>query len=273
MENLGPFRKSIITNHGKLANRLQLLLAGLVWLKVEYVSSGEGDYSKWLGPEWKPQWEGAGTLICNHVSWMDIASCLAIHFPSFVAKSSVKSYPFIGKIAIAIDCFFTERAGTKEEKIKVLKAIEQRQAKNEEKGGRPILIFPEGATTNNEQIIGFKRGPFSGLNSVQPLGMKFWSPTGISVQNDTIFQWHYFICFMSPFHTGHMKVYPVFKPNQFFWDNHWSESSGEQKWEAYARVVREHIIAKSFNFKLSDNVMEDKFEFKDLLKGKKSKKA
>ena len=51
--------------------------------------------------------------------------------------------------------------------------------------------------------------------------------------------------------TTHLKIYPVFKPNDYFWANHWSESSGEQKWEAYARVVREEIIAKSFDFGLS----------------------
>lgn len=67
------------------------------------------------------------------------------------------------------------------------------------------------------------------------------------------------------------KVYPVFKPNEYFWANHWNEKSGEQKWEAYARVVREEIIAKSFNFELSDTTMEDKFEYKDLMKGKKPK--
>ena len=67
----------------------------------------------------------------------------------------------------------------------------------------------------------------------------------------------------------HIKIYPIFKPNEFFWKNHWDEKSGEAKWEAYARVVREEIIAKSFNFKLSDLKMEDKFIFRDILKGKK----
>ena len=60
----------------------------------------------------------------------------------------------------------------------------------------------------------------------------------------------------------HVKIYPVFKPNQYFWDNHWKADSGEEKWEAYARVVREEIMAKSFNFKLSDCKAEDKVAFK-----------
>ena len=69
-----------------------------------------------------------------------------------------------------------------------------------------------------------------------------------------------------------MKQYPVFRPNEYFWEHHWNESSGEAKWEAYARVIREHIIAKSHHFQLSESTMEHKFEYKDLIKGKKLRK-
>lgn len=44
--------------------------------------------------------------------------------------------------------------------------IEDRQKENELTGRSSILIYPEGATTNNRQVIQFKRGPFSGLHSV-----------------------------------------------------------------------------------------------------------
>jgi len=68
--------------------------------------------------------------------------------------------------------------------------------------------------------------------------------------------------------TLHMKIYPVFKPNEFFWKNHYDEKSGQTKWDAYMKVVREEIMAKSFDFDLSDIVMEDKVDYKALLKGK-----
>ena len=105
----------------------QLVMGGLVWYKVEQVSTDEGDYKKWLGPDWKPEWEGCGTMVSNHVCWMDIVMLLGYYSPSFVSKVSVKDYPGVGKIAIAIDCVFLERAGTKEEKIAVGKMIEDRQ--------------------------------------------------------------------------------------------------------------------------------------------------
>ena len=58
--------------------------------------------------------------------WLDIVISLGKFGASFVSKKSVKSFPGIGKIAIAIDCLFLERAGTKEEKKNIGKAIETR---------------------------------------------------------------------------------------------------------------------------------------------------
>jgi hypothetical protein len=68
--------------------------------------------------------------------------------------------------------------------------------------------------------------------------------------------------------TIHMKVYPVFKPNEYFWKNHFDEKSGFAKWDLYSKVVREDIMAKSFDFELSNAVMADKMDYKALLKGK-----
>lgn len=58
---------------------------------------------------------------------------------------------------------------------------------------------------------------------------------------------------------------PVFKPNEFFWEHHWKKDSGEEKWEAFARVTRE-IMAKEGGFGLSELRMEDKNRAKDELK-------
>lgn len=68
--------------------------------------------------------------------------------------------------------------------------------------------------------------------------------------------------------TINAKIYPVFKPNDYFWKHHWSPNSGEEKWQAYARVIREEIMAKSYNFKLYDISAEDKVKFKKIMQGK-----
>ena len=177
---IGPWRKWLIKEIIKFHSGVLLLMGGLVWYNIERVSTGEGDYRKWLGPDWKPEWEGSGTIVSNHVCWFDIILMQHLYVYSFVCKASVRNYFGIGKCAIATDCLFLGAAGTREEKIAVGKSIESRQAENEKYGRSPLVIFPEGATTNNESVIKFKRGPFSGLSSVQPLGVKYWSLNGIS---------------------------------------------------------------------------------------------
>jgi len=73
----------------------------------------DADYRKWLGPDWKPKWEGSGTLVSNHVSGlMDILSMMWLFFPAFVSKKSVQKYIGVGSIATAMDCIFLNRAGT-----------------------------------------------------------------------------------------------------------------------------------------------------------------
>lgn len=59
-----------------------------------------------------------------------------------------------------------------------MKAIEARQRDNEVNGRPSILIFAEGCTTNGDYLIQFKKGPFHGLNSVQPFCYKYRSPNG-----------------------------------------------------------------------------------------------
>lgn len=64
----------------------------------------------------------------------------------------------------------------------------------------------------------------------------------------------------------------MFEPNAYFWKNHW-DSSKEEKWEAYARVMRE-IMSKHIGYKTSELKMEDKFAYKaELSKLAKAKKS
>lgn len=59
---------------------------------------------------------------------------------------------------------------------------------------------------------------------------------------------------------------PDFKPNEYFWQHHWDGK--EEKWVAYARAVRA-LMAETGGFKLSDLSLEDKLEYKNLVRGKK----
>ena len=63
---------------------------------------------------------------------------------------------------------------------------------------------------------------------------------------------------------------PNFEPNEYFWKHHWQEGK-EEKWETFARVVRE-IMCDHGGFKLSELKMEDKFAYVKALKDLKKKK-
>ena len=78
----------------------------------------------------------------------------------------------------------------------------------------------------------------------------------------------FYMCVLTSYFTIDIKLYPVFKPNAYFFKHHWSETSGEEKWQAYQRVVREEIMAPSFGFKLFEASEIDKFDFKKIMKGK-----
>lgn len=56
---------------------------------------------------------------------------------------------------------------------------------------------------------------------------------------------------------------PAFKPNEYFWTQHWREGR-EEKWEAFARAVRQ-IMCDHGDFKPCDLEMKDKFTYKKLL--------
>jgi len=56
------------------------------------------DYSEYLGPDWEMTYEGYGTVISNHQSYVDILAHKYWRMPCHVAKEGTKKIPFVGKI-------------------------------------------------------------------------------------------------------------------------------------------------------------------------------
>ena len=132
-----------------------------------------------------------------------------------------------------------------------------------------LNLFPEGCTTNGSSMVKFKKGAFFNLRPVRPAVLKYYSP-GISPTQDSAgFLYHTLLTTMCIFIRIDLVILPVFAPNDYFWKNHW-DSSKEEKWEAFARVTRE-IMAKEWGGPVSDHSMEDKFEYKEILKQRAKK--
>ena len=51
----------------KICRNIMLFGGGVFNYKYELA---DVDYSKYLGPDWKPSYKGPSTIICNHSSWM-----------------------------------------------------------------------------------------------------------------------------------------------------------------------------------------------------------
>ena len=130
----------------------------------------------------------------------------------------------------------------------------------------PLIMNAEGGTTNGEYLIKFKKGAFVGLKSIMPVVHKyhsyFQSPTSGIIEGMP----HHMLTACIPWSTCTRTELPVFRPNNFFFENYQLEH--EEKWQTYERIIRQ-IIAESGDFILSDAVIEDKFKYKmELYPGK-----
>jgi len=81
---------------------------------------------------------------------------------------------------------------------------------------------------------------------------------------------HYLIGAANPFSTATCTILPIFKPNDYFFENHQKE--GEEKWETFARVVR-LLMSEGSGLPLLDSTIEEKFEYKSILNPGKYKKG
>lgn len=217
---LAKWRYTIIKYLIKPFSRLHMLMSGVFWVTQE--QRRDIDYSKYLGPDWKPSFEGAGILVINHQSWLDIMVMLYTQCPSFVSKQEVLSYPGIGKIAECIQSIFLNRTDSKEKLAVALETIKERQIKAE-KGEYPqLFICPEGATTNGEGIIAFKRGAFASLRAIRPMVINYWTASNIKATQDVAgFLYHTLVTTSCIVITMRIQTLPNFEPNDYFWKHHW----------------------------------------------------
>lgn len=61
---MGPFRNFMVNTMGQIFCRVELLNLGFTW--IDFIHDDSVDYKKYLGPDWKPSFDGATTMISNH---------------------------------------------------------------------------------------------------------------------------------------------------------------------------------------------------------------
>jgi len=80
--------------------RLILLCAGVIWWTN--VERKDVDYKKWLGPDWKCTFDGAGLQISNHTSWFDIMLLIWSDYISYLSSMPVKKLVGVNLIASSV---------------------------------------------------------------------------------------------------------------------------------------------------------------------------
>ncbi|WP_295408611.1 lysophospholipid acyltransferase family protein [uncultured Thiocystis sp.] len=93
-------------------------------------------------------------LVGNHISWLDIPIVGAQHEIAFLAKSEVRGWPLIGWMAEIAGTLFIERGAHQADRIAARIVAEIAH-------GHPLMIFPEGTTTEGRCVRRFHPRLFS----------------------------------------------------------------------------------------------------------------
>ncbi|MCC5974286.1 MAG: 1-acyl-sn-glycerol-3-phosphate acyltransferase [Rubellimicrobium sp.] len=92
---------------------------------------------------------GAGVLVANHSSWLDIVALNAVRPLVFVAKAEVAGWPGIGLFARLAGTLFIRRDRA-EARDQVSRLRERLSA------GEALVLFAEGTSTDGQRVLPFK---------------------------------------------------------------------------------------------------------------------
>mmetsp|Transcript_52726 Transcript_52726/g.112809 ORF Transcript_52726/g.112809 Transcript_52726/m.112809 type:complete len:382 (+) Transcript_52726:116-1261(+) len=117
-------------------------------------------------------------IISNHTSYLDgVILANVLGCPRIVAMAGTREVPVVGRIMEDMDTVFVDRSSSNSRHA-TLDAIAG-HCSSWKPGQRPLLIFPEGTTTNGESLLAFKNGAFSTGMPVRPVVLVYtgqWDP-------------------------------------------------------------------------------------------------
>lgn len=149
--------------------------------------------------------EAARIVVSTHICAIDNCFHFFQTFPAFLSKAEVLSFPFFGTLLQASQSIAVAR-DLKTDRKRALTSI-QSFAKDERLP--PLLIYPQGTTTRQDQITSFSIGAFIPGLPVQPVVLQY--PFRHFDCSDTMdLHWYYFRLlsqFKIPMKVTYMKTY------------------------------------------------------------------
>lgn len=115
-----------------------------------------------------------GMLLMNHISWIDIYVIHAFKPARFVAKSEIRSWPFIGYLCDRTGTIFIERG--KRHAVHDVNKIVAEVLRND----GFVAVFPEGTTTDGTHLLPFHANLIQAAVDagvpVQPAALRYLKP-------------------------------------------------------------------------------------------------
>mmetsp|Transcript_8663 Transcript_8663/g.9653 ORF Transcript_8663/g.9653 Transcript_8663/m.9653 type:complete len:258 (+) Transcript_8663:3-776(+) len=229
-----------------------------LWLRYVFHIEEHGDKSC-DGPHGR-----ANIIVMNHTAEWDILLMMGLAevVPGFVSKAAVSKVWLIGYLADVWGSIYVDenrRAGGKAT-TKGASITEQITARGKVKDGRPLVIFPEGTTTNGEYTIPFRSGAFVGGHPVKPIATRYacthFSPTLDAIGAVE----HAFFCLTQFTNYVEITYLPVYYPSE--------EEKNDPK--LYAANVQK-LINEALGVTTIQASYKDKREYLKMLKeGKKN---
>lgn len=93
--------------------------------------------------------------VANHISWLDVFLLHAVEPSWFIAKSEIRGWPFLGRLATGAGTLYIER-GSRHAVHHVNTQIAQKLA-----AGEIVSIFAEGTTTDGTELLPFHSNLFA----------------------------------------------------------------------------------------------------------------
>ena len=123
-------------------------------------------------------------IVSNHISVFEIATFPSVFKGSFVAKKAMENWPLVGWVAKKFGVIFVDRrpSHAHDALAVVQKAVQSVKY--------PMIVFPEGTTTNGAYVKPFKSTLFNFVENsnvmVQPMAMHYRYKDGSAIDEQTM---------------------------------------------------------------------------------------
>ncbi len=123
-------------------------------------------------------------VVSNHISVFELATFPCVFHGSFIAKKEMENWPLVGWVAKKFGVIFVDRRPSH---ARDALAVVQRAVQSVK---YPMILFPEGTTTNGAYVKPFKSTLFSFVENsnvtVQPMAMHYRYRDGSVIDEQTM---------------------------------------------------------------------------------------